>query len=119
MIEKRAFPRLSRDWEIDYQIYESQSSQPIRVKGEFRDLSRGGFCFRTEWSCPPGSFFPFAITPKDDFKPLIGVARIAWTRDMDSCFECGAAFAWVNWRDIDPQTAIGEYIVDQLAKKQS
>ena len=119
MIEKRAFPRLPRDWEIECQISKSPTSQPVLIKGEIRDLSTGGFSFRSESACPPGALLQFAINPTDDFKPMVGVARMAWTRGQEGGYECGAKFVWVDWRGVDPQTTIGQYVLDNISKKPS
>jgi len=117
MIEKRTFPRLPRDWEINLQIADSPETQPVLIKGGMSDVSMGGFSFKSEWAGQAGTLIPFAINPKDDFRPMVGVARIAWARGQAGSCECGATFVWVDWTGIDPQAAIGEYILDQMTKK--
>jgi hypothetical protein len=50
-------------------------------------------------------------------KPIVGVARITWTRDQKGFYESGARFVWVSWKGIDAQTAIAQYVLDSMAKK--
>lgn len=119
MIEKRSFPRLVRDWEIDYMMPESETSLPILIKSSICDLSMGGFSFRSESALPPETLLHFAINPMDSLKPMFGVARIAWTRGQEGFYESGAHFVWVNWKGTGPQTAIGQYVVDNLSKTPS
>lgn len=119
MIEKRSFPRLPRDWEIEYQVSKSKSVQPILIKGGIRDLGGGGFSFRSELACPSEALFQFAIKPTDRFKPMVGVARIAWTRGQEGFYESGAQFVWVSWKGMDAQTAIAHYVLDKMFKRPS
>ena len=120
MIEKRSFPRLRRKWEIEYQVPESMSVQPVPIKGGIRDLGAGGFSFTSESASPPGSLLRFTIQPTDSFKPMIGVARLAWTRGEEGSFESGAHFIWVGWKDIlDAQSAIAQYVHDMGPKRPS
>ena len=119
MIENRSFPRLPRDWEIEYHMSKSESVEPILIKGGMRDIGGGGFSFRTEIACQPEDLFQFAIKPTDDFKPLIGVARITWTRGQEGFYENGAQFVWVNWKGMDAQTAIAHYVLDNMFKRPS
>jgi hypothetical protein len=113
------FPRLSRNWGIECQMAKSPDSQPVLVKGEIRDLSMGGFSFMSNWVCNAETFFPFAINPTEDFKPMVGVAQISWTRESEGMYESGAKFVWVDWKGVDPQIALGQYIADNLSKSQS
>ena len=115
MGEKRSFSRLARDWEIEYLMSETEASQPILFKSGICDLSMGGFSFRSESALPPKALLQFAINPPDSLKPMVGVARIAWTRDQDGIYESGAQFVWVSWKGADPQTAIGQYVADNLS----
>lgn len=119
MIEKRSFPRLRRDWKIEYRVSESESVQPIAIKGGIRDFGAGGFSFRSESASPPGALLQFDIHPTDSFKPMIGVARLAWTRGKQGSYESGAQFVWVGWKDMDAQTAIAQYVLDMMSKKPS
>jgi len=115
MSDKRSFPRLVRDWEIEYFASNSESVQSTPIKGGIRDLSAGGFSFRSESACPPGALLQFAINPTDSFKPMVGVARIAWIRGLKGCYESGARFIWIKWKDQDPQSAIAQYILDNMS----
>ncbi|MGD0782803.1 MAG: PilZ domain-containing protein [Candidatus Aminicenantales bacterium] len=119
MNEKRSYPRLSREWEIEFQMPVSKSSQPILFKSGIRDLGMGGFSFRSGFACPPEALFHFVLTPKDSLKPMVGVAQIAWTRGQEGVYDSGAHFVWVSWEGMDPQTAIGQYVVDHISKKPS
>lgn len=119
MIEKRSFPRLGRDWEIEYQVSAPKAVQSIPIKGGIRDLGAGGFSFRSELASPPGALLQFAIQPTDHFKPMVGVARIAWTRGQEGSYESGAQFVWVGWKDMDAQTAIAHYVLDKGSKRPS
>jgi len=119
MIEKRSFPRLPRNWEIEYQISNSTTAQPTLVKGGINDLSGGGFSFRSESAFPAGALFQFLIKPKYSLKPMVGVARIAWSRGQEGFYESGAQFVWVSWKDMDAQTAIAQYVLDHQSAKPS
>jgi len=119
MIEKRSFPRLRRDWEIEYQVSESKSVQTVPIKGGIRDLGAGGFSFRSESASPPNALLQFAILPTDLFKPIVGVARIAWTRGQKGSYESGAQFVWVGWKDMDALTSIAQYVRDMGSKQPS
>jgi hypothetical protein len=119
MSDKRSFPRLAQDWEIEWSLSKSESLQPVLIKSVIRDLSMGGFRFKSESACPPKSLLHFAINPKESLKPMVGVARIAWTRDQNGIYENGAQFIWVSWKGMDPQTAIGQYVVDHISEKPS
>jgi hypothetical protein len=119
MNEKRMFPRLSRNWGVECQMSKSLDAQPVLVKGEIRDLSMGGFSFKSNWVSASDAFFPFAINPTDDFKPMVGVAQISWTRGIEGGCESGAKFVWVDWKGIEPQIALGQYIADNLSKGQA
>jgi len=114
MIEKRLFPRLPRDWEIECQVSESKSVQPILIKGGICDLGGGGFSFRSELACPPEALLQFAIKPTGRFKPIVGVARVAWTRGQEGFYDSGVQFVWVGWQDLDAQTAIAQYVLDEM-----
>jgi hypothetical protein len=119
MSEKRLFPRLSRDWDIDFQMTLSNKSGKALKRGSLCDLGGGGFCFRSDAPCSPGSFFHFVIRPADSLKPMTGVALTAWTRSREDAFEIGARFVWVNWKGMDTQTAIAQYVSDSLSQKPS
>jgi hypothetical protein len=119
MNDKRAFPRLYRDWGIEFQMSESKSVQTVPIKGGIRDLSAGGFSFRSELASPPDALLHFAIQPTDRFKPIVGVARIAWTRGQEGAYESGAQFVWVGWKDMDALTAIAQYVRDMGSKQPS
>jgi hypothetical protein len=119
MIEKRSFPRLPLNWEIEYQITKPASSRPILVKGGINDLGGGGFSFRSEAAYPAGALFQFAIKPAADLKPMVGVARVAWVRGLEGSYESGARFVWVNWKDMDAQTAVAQYVLDHQSTKPS
>ena len=114
MIEKRSFPRLPRDWEIEYRVSKSKSVQPILIKGGMRDLGAGGFSFRSELACPPEALIQFTIKPTDYFKPIIGVARTSWTRGQEGFYESGAQFVWISWKGLDARTAIARYVLDKM-----
>jgi hypothetical protein len=119
MREQRTFPRLDRDWEIEYQELKLESSHPILIKSEISDFGAGGFSFRSGSAFPSKGLFQFAIKPTDDFKPMVGVARIAWTRGQEGFYESGAQFVWVNWKGMDVQTAIANYVLDNISQKSS
>jgi hypothetical protein len=119
MTEKRRFPRLSRNWGIECQVSKSPDSQPVLVKGEIRDLSMYGFSFKSHWACEPDAVLHFEINPTDDFQPMVGVAQISWTRGQAGGYESGAKFVWVNWKGVEPQIALGQYINDNLSKRPS
>jgi hypothetical protein len=119
MIDKRTFPRLSRDWDIEYQMSNAESIQPIQIKGGIRDLSGGGFSFKSESVCPPATLLQFTIMPTDSFNPVVGVARIAWTRAREGFYENGAQFVWVRWKAMETQTAIANYVLDNMSKRPS
>ncbi len=119
MIEKRSYPRLAREWGIECLMSTSEFSEPIHIKGGIRDLSMGGFSFKSETACPPEALFHFTIFPTDTFKPMVGVAQIAWTRAREGFQESGAHFVWIGWQGVEPQTAIGQYVVDHLSKNPS
>jgi len=106
MIERRAFPRLARDWEIEFQMSKPESDQSNLLNGGLHDLGAGGFSFDSATACPPETLFQFAIKPKDNFKPMVGVARVAWTRGREGFHENGAQFIWVRWIGMDPQTMV-------------
>lgn len=114
MTDKRSFPRLSRDWDIEYQMSDSESVQPILVKSGIRDFSGGGFSFRSESACPLKVLFKFSIKGKGGFMPVVGVARIAWARGHEGLYENGAQFVWVKLKDMDAQTAIAQYVLDHM-----
>ena len=116
MIEKRTFPRLPRDWEIECRVSKSNLVQPILIKGGMRDLSGGGFSFRSELACPPQALIQFTIKPTDHFKPMIGVARASWTRGQEGLYESGAQFVWVSWKGMDARTAIVRYVLEKMNK---
>jgi hypothetical protein len=117
MVEKRSFARLLLDWEIEFQMSKSESAQPIPIKGGIRDISAGGFSFRSESAYLPEALFKFAIKPKDSLKPMVGVARIAWIRGQEGSYESGARFVWLSWKDMDPQTAIAQFVLDLMVKR--
>lgn len=119
MIEKRSFPRLRRDWELEFQVSESKSVQPVSLKGGIRDFGAGGFSFRSESASPPDALLQFDIRPTDRFKPMVGVARVAWTRGQEGSYESGAQFVWVGWKDMDALTAIAQYVRDMGSKQPS
>jgi hypothetical protein len=115
MIEKRSFPRLPRDWEIEYQISKTGPVESNPIKGDIRDLGEGGFSFSSDSVCPPEVLIQFAIKPTDSFKPIVGVARIVWARGQESFYENGAQFVWVSWKGQDAQAAIAHYVVEHVS----
>jgi hypothetical protein len=117
MIEKRSFPRLPRDWEIEGQASESTLAQPILIKGEIRDLSGAGFSFRSGLACSPKALVHFTIKPTDRLRPMVGVARVAWTRKQDGFYDSGAQFVWVRWQDSEVQSTIAQYVVDEMRER--
>jgi hypothetical protein len=117
MLEKRSFARLARDWEIEFQVSKPESEQPNLTKGGIRDLSAGGFSFKSASNGPPETLFQFAIKPTDNFRPMVGVARVAWARGQAGSYECGAQFVWVRWVGMDAQTAIGQYVSDKMSER--
>jgi hypothetical protein len=119
MIEKRSFPRLPRDWEIEFQMPKPELEQPILTKGGIGDLGAGGFSFKSASACPPAALFQFAIQPTDNFKPMVGVAKVAWSRGQEGCYESGAQFVWVRWRGMDAQTVIAHYVLENMFKRPS
>jgi hypothetical protein len=70
-------------------------------------------------ACRPDALMQFAMKPADNLDPIMGVARIVWMRVKDSFYECGAHFVWVRWKGMDAQTAIADYVYDNMAKRPS
>lgn len=117
MTEKRQFLRLPREWEVEYQIPAAGFPAPLSSKGVLRDLGAGGFRFSNASDCPANALIQFAIKPNSSLKPMVGVARIAWTRERQGKREYGAQFIWVIWKGEDAQKAIDQYVFDHLTGK--
>ncbi len=117
MRNKRVFPRLKRDWEIEYQIFKNDRTEPALNTSRLLDVGGGGFCFKSDSPMGVETSIQFAIKMKEDIKPIIGVVKTIWSQALNGSFKNGVNFVWVNWKGVAAQYAIAEYVKDHLADK--
>ena len=117
MRNKRALPRLKRDWDIEYRIFQNDLAEPALNTSELLDVGGGGFCFKSDSPLGAETLIQFAIRLKEDLKPIIGVAKTVWSQAFGSSFKNGANFVWVSWKGVAAQGAIAEYVKDRLGDK--
>jgi len=119
MRNKRIFPRLKRDWDIEFQIFKNDRAEPALNTSGFLDIGGGGFCFKSDSPLDVETLIQFAIKIKEDLKPIIGVAKTVWSQAFGGSFKNGANFVWVSWKGVAAQSAIAEYVKDRLGGKQT
>ena len=110
MRNKRVFPRLKRDWDVEYQIFKNDLAEPALNMSALFDVGGGGFCFKSDSPLGAESLIQFAIKSKEDLKPIIGVAKTVWSQAFGGSFKNGANFIWVSWKGVAAQSAIAAYV---------
>jgi hypothetical protein len=114
MKNKRDFPRLKRDWDIEYQISNNDLTKKAPNMSGIIDVGAGGFCFKSDSPLSAETPIQFALKLKDDLTPIIGVAKTVWSQAFGGSFKNGVSFVWVNWKGRPAQSAIAEYVTAEL-----
>lgn len=117
MKDKRAFPRLKMDCDIEYQIYKQEQLKPALDTQGLLDLGGGGFSFKTGSLLGANALIQFAIRLKEDRNPIIGVAKTVWSQAFENSFKNGMNFVWVSWKGKAAQNMIAEYVEVHLGDK--
>jgi hypothetical protein len=110
MKDKRAFPRLKSNWPIEYRVFKDPKAEPAVITSGILDVGSGGFCFESKASLGMKALIQFAIKPKDDPKPVIGVARTVWSQAFNGSYKNGVSFVWASWKGVAANSLIAEYI---------
>jgi hypothetical protein len=117
MKDKRAFPRMKRDWGVEYRVFKDAKAEPAVITSGIIDVGGGGFCLESEAPLEMERLIQFDIKPKDDPKPIIGVAKTVWSRAFDSSFRNGVNFVWASWKGVAAQRMIADYVEDHFIEK--
>jgi hypothetical protein len=110
MRDKRVFPRLQRKWVIEYKIFGNAKAESTVIISGIIDVGGGGFCLESDSPLPIETLIQFAIKPKDDPKPIIGVAKIVWSRVFNDSFKNGVNFVWANWKGVASNSLMADYV---------
>ena len=110
MRKNREFPRLKRDWDIEYQIFRKDRTEPALNTSGLLDVGGGGFCFKSDSPLGAETLIQFAIKLKEDLKPIIGVAKTVWSQAFGGSFKNGVNFVWVSWKGVSAEAAIAAYV---------
>jgi hypothetical protein len=116
MKDTRVFPRLKSDWGIEYRVFKDAQVEPAVIRSGIIDVGGGGFCFESEAPLGREILIQFAIKPKNDSKPIIGVAKTVWSRAFNGSFKNGVSFVWASWKGVTAQGLIADYVEGGLLK---
>jgi c-di-GMP-binding flagellar brake protein YcgR len=112
--EKRKFPRLSFDVELQYQVLNSPSPQTPRSR--VKNISAGGLCIimleKVKIRTPLKLEFSF---PNKD-KPIVAKGRVMWVEKLTIIstesyvsYDCGVEFVDISPQDVE---SINRHIVN-------
>jgi len=109
MIERRKYPRLNVDVDVEYAILTTLSPEDKDSQSttQTKNISAGGICIIVYEDLPVGSLLHLKIFLPDSFEAIEAKGKIVWksemfmSSDLRSRYEVGVEFVEINEEDRD------------------
>jgi len=107
MDNKRRFPRLSVNIQVEYTVLEKGSAV---CKGKIEDISVAGLSIKINELLGKGTFLDIKFHLPKDKNPIEAISRVAWSKEIGrNAFETGIEFVKISYAD---QLRIGRLITE-------
>ncbi len=115
-LERRAFPRLYYNVEVEYNVLSDQPSGP--TEGFSRNVSEGGICILTLDKFTVGDHIDLSFSLPGAEKPIKATGKVAWVEefsvgDTSSSKAYDAGIHFININDADKQR-IHQHVISRL-----
>lgn len=116
MLDKRKFPRLDEEWNLEYRTITSEEFETTPISSLSVNISGGGICFYAEEEIPKETMLALELKSTAFSSSIIALAKTVWCnkKKMKKRYEVGAEFWWIGWKNNDAQRELAEYISQKI-----
>jgi len=95
--ERRKFPRLNSQWQINFRVIGSDQFQNELICQYTTNISRGGICFTSDEGIEPNAMIALTLSSGGASSELLALAKVIRCQRTRRWYEIGAEFWWVGW----------------------